>query len=241
MASKHVTIPSIGEVRLSKRRGNSNIRLSFDKNGAVRVSMPFWVPYEAGIQFALARTDWIAKHQPATKILLQASDRIGKSHRLHFTFDETITKPAVRTTDLAITVRIPATMHTHNPIAQSAAERGAVKALKKQADALLPDRLRNLAERHNFEFATMSTKRLHSRWGSCDTTKHITLNIYLMQLPWHLIDYVLLHELVHTEHLDHSEAFWNRFLSILPNAKLIRRELKTHQTVLTPVSTIELV
>ena len=57
-----------------------------------------------------------------------------------------------------------------------------------------------------------------------------------MQLPWHLIDYVLLHELVHTEQLDHSEAFWRRFEGVLPGAKRVRRELKTHQTAIAPLA-----
>ena len=44
MASKTVTIPNIGEVQLTKRRGNTNIRMSFARDGSVRVSLPFWLP-----------------------------------------------------------------------------------------------------------------------------------------------------------------------------------------------------
>ena len=73
-------------------------------------------------------------------------------------------------------------------------------------------------------------RTMKTKWGSCDQNHDITLNYYLMQLPWNLIDYVLIHELVHTEHLNHSEEFWNRFEEALPGAKKIRKELKTYKT-----------
>ncbi len=234
MASKVIEIPSIGQVTLTKRRGNTNIRMSFARDGSVRVSLPFWVPYQAGVNFVESRRDWINEHRPHTKPLLQEGDRIGKAHRLSFVADATLSKSTVRTTQLKIIVLHPPTSLLTSDDVQKAAERGALKALKKQSDRLLPTRLQELASKHNFTYSSVSTKRLSSRWGSCDTHKHITLNIFLMQLPWHLIDYVLIHELVHTEHLDHSPEFWARFEQALPFARKIRAQLKQHQTAVTP-------
>lgn len=235
MASKSVEIPGIGPVTLVKRRGNSNIRMSFARNGTVRVSLPFWVPYQVGIEFALARQDWIQTHRPSRAHVLHDGDRLGKAHRLYFVAGGTRSKTTVRTGMLKVMVTHPPELVETAQEVQKAAERGALKALKMQADRLLPERLRTLAALHGFSYASVSTKRLSSRWGSCSNTKHITLNIFLMQLPWHLIDYVLLHELVHTEHLDHSAHFWRRFTSVLPDAKRVRRELKAHQTAIIPI------
>jgi predicted metal-dependent hydrolase len=50
-----------------------------------------------------------------------------------------------------------------------------------------------------------------------------------MQLPWDLIDYVLLHELVHTEHLHHGAGFWQRFDQVLPGAKQKRKALRAYK------------
>lgn len=234
MATKTVDISGIGPATLTKRRGNTNIRMSFARDGGLRISLPYWLPYQAGVEFAKARASWIEAHRPKLRAQLHDGDRIGKAHRLEFVADGLARKPTVRTSQLKILVTHPMTSLLTDETVQQAAERGALKALKKQADRLLPGRLSELAEKHGFTYASVSTKRLSSRWGSCSQAKEIILNTYLMQLPWHLIDYVLIHELVHTEHLDHSEAFWRRFEQALPGAKKRRQELKTHQTVVQP-------
>lgn len=235
MASKQVEIDGIGPVTLYKKRGNSHIRLSFTRNGLIRVSLPYWVPYQAGIQFALSRKDWIDKHRPASAGLIEDQHRIGKAHRVAFVSSDVI-KPSVRVSDNQIRVLHPAASLPTLPSVQAAAERGALKALKLEAEQLLPQRLAALAGTHGFSYKSVGVKRLNSRWGSCSQHKDITLNLYLMQLPWHLIDYVLVHELVHTEHLNHSAAFWKRFQGVLPDAKQRRKEMKQYRTAIQPSS-----
>lgn len=230
MSSKIVKIEGIGFVTLVKKRGNTNIRLSFDRKGAVRVSQPYWLPYQAGIEFAKQRKIWIETHRPERSSVLSHNDRIGKAHRIQFTANKLIQRPSVRTAHSVIAVSYPQTVATDNEIVQLAAHRGALRALKKEADALLPKRLETLAQKYDFIYSSVDTKALHSRWGSCSQHKNIVLNIYLMQLPWHLIDYVLVHELVHTQYLDHSSEFWACFESKIPSAKTLRKELKHYQT-----------
>jgi predicted metal-dependent hydrolase len=209
------------------------MRLSFGRDGALRISLPYWVPYQAGIEFARSRGDWIRTHKPNSPTHLQHQDKIGKAHRLLFKEDVRKLKPTVRTAQNQIVVSYPSTMTLEQSVVQSAAERGALKALKSEAEQLLPQRLRFLAEKNNFTYRAVGVKKLASRWGSCSQAKDITLNVFLMQLPWHLIDYVLVHELVHTEHLNHSSEFWQRFERAMPGAKKLRKELKTYQTVIT--------
>lgn len=59
--------------------------------------------------------------------------------------------------------------------------------------------------------------------GKLHKSKDITLNTFLMTLPWNLIDYVLIHELVHTKVLHHGVQFWEEFDRCLPNAKQYRK------------------
>jgi predicted metal-dependent hydrolase len=233
MSNKQVEIDGIGLVALYKKRGNSNIRLSFTRSGQVRVSLPYWLPYQAGIQFAIARRDWIDKHRPSVGSLLQDQHRIGKAHRIAFVTGD-VSKPTVRVQHNQIRISHPAASLPAMPAVQAAAERGALKALKIEAEQLLPQRLNALAKAYGFDYKSVKVKRLSSRWGSCSQAKEITLNLYLMQLPWNLIDYVLVHELVHTEHLNHSAGFWKRFENVLPDAKQRRRQMKQYRTVIEP-------
>ena len=78
----------------------------------------------------------------------------------------------------------------------------------------------------------MAVKRLKSRWGSCDQHTNIILNIFLMQLPWECIDYVLLHELTHTNVLHHGPDFWLAMTQVLPNVTQLRKAMRDYQPIL---------
>lgn len=234
MPAKIFDIPGIGSVAILKRRGSKSIRLGFDSKGGIRVSLPFWVPYQTGVSFVKERADWIMKHQPEVGGLFRSGDRIGKAHRITIFADANVRTTQVRLKETTIMVKHPLGLRFDEPKVQAAAERGAKKALRGEAERLLPQRLKSLAEEHDFHYRNITVKQLKSKWGSCNQNHEITLNYYLMQLPWHLIDYVLTHELVHTEHLNHSDAFWKRFEEALPGAKKIRKELKTYKTAVIP-------
>lgn len=230
MAKKQVEISGIGKVQLAKRRGNTNIRLSYARDGSIRVSLPYFVPYKTAIDFVKSKENWLKKHKPNPISVIEDGDRLGKYHRFEFITSLSASRPQTRVTERKIRVTLPNGMELDDQQAVNAAGRGAHKALKIEADNLLPPRLKQLAAKFDFDYKSVSTKKLISRWGSCSQHKDIVLNIYLVQLPWELIDYVILHELVHTEHLNHSDEFWSRFDQILPGAKKYRKELKKYKT-----------
>ena len=105
-----------------------------------------------------------------------------------------------------------------------------ISTLRKEAKEYLPQRTENLAARHGFSYNGVTVKNLKSRWGSCSATNRINLNIHLMRLPEHLSDYVILHELAHTVHKNHSKDFW-QCLNKLTNdkAKQLTAEMKKYQ------------
>jgi predicted metal-dependent hydrolase len=232
MAVKTVTVPDLGTVQLYKRRGIRSLRLSIGHDGTVRVSLPYWLPYAAGTEFARSKRDWI-KSQRMTAEPLKHGGKVGKAHRLAFIPETGRTILATRITSGG-EVRIfhPAHLLSHEPAIQKAAQRASVRALKLQGEKLLPQRLRALAEQHGFEYNKVTVKRLKSRWGSCSSDKDIALNCFLMQLPWHLIDYVLMHELVHTRIMAHGAPFWTELGNYVPNLKTIRKEIKSYRPAL---------
>jgi predicted metal-dependent hydrolase len=213
---------------LSKRRGATHMRLSINAAGKVRVGMPYWAPYQSGILFAKSKADWINKHLSGhSSQLLKDGDLIGKSHRLRFVY-----KPGQQTTSVRINsnlITVVSRLDFTAPSLQKKAVAASEKALRSEAEHLLPIRLKSLAKQHGFEYKSLQIRKLTARWGSCSNHKVITLSYYLMQLPWNLIDYVLVHELIHTRHLHHGSDFWDDFKAVLPNAKALRKEIRSYK------------
>lgn len=234
MATKTVDIPGIGSISLYKRKGNRSMRLSIGPSGDIRVSIPYWVPYKVAEEFVKSKHDWIEQNQHKPSTIIEHGSHIGKSYRLYFSQEPAASKIATRVYTTEIYVTHPSNLAFHHQTVQSKAQSASIRALKKEAERFLPERLQRLADEHGFSFASVGVKQLKSRWGSCSSHKEITLNLFLMQLPWHLIDYVLMHELVHTKVMQHGPVFWAELESHMPTAKALRKEINTYQPVLAP-------
>lgn len=105
------------------------------------------------------------------------------------------------------------------------------RALRSQAERVLPQRLRALSALHNLPFNTCKVNVSKGRWGSCSGRKDINLSCYLILLPPHLREYVMLHELCHTREMNHGPRFWALLDSLTTGqAKALRNELKGFQT-----------
>lgn len=104
--------------------------------------------------------------------------------------------------------------------------------IRKEAKQHLPARLDYLARTHQFTYSSLRFTHAMGRWGSCNSKKAISLNIALMNLPYELIDYVLIHELCHTVELNHSNAFWKLVEKADPDFKKHRAELKQYNPVI---------
>lgn len=232
MAVKNVDIPAIGAVKLYKRRGARSIRLSVTSTGDIRVSLPYWLPYEAGIKFANSKQAWIREqlkqHEPE---LLENGQPIGKSHHLHFARSSSAVRIASRVDGTNIRITYPENRSFGDRDVQKAAVAACIRALRNQAEHLLSQRLRFLSEKYELPYQSFTVKQMKGRWGSCDSNKNITLNLFLMQLPWQLIDYVLIHELIHTIALHHGPDFWREFESRHPQAKQLRRQIRDYRPV----------
>lgn len=234
MAIKTVEVPDFGTVHLYKRKGLRNMRLSLTHKGAIRVSMPTWVPYRLGLEFALSKRSWITSKQKKP-VILEHGQAIGKSHYLSFIGEPSRQKVTTRITRLGeIRILLPVSSVTTSEMIQASARRACVRALRTESEAALPHRLCELASLHGFSYKSVSIKQLSSRWGSCSEQKNIVLNCYLMQLPWHLIDYVILHELVHTKVMAHGPRFWEELIRYVPNLPQIRKEIKQYQPTIIP-------
>lgn len=114
-----------------------------------------------------------------------------------------------------------------------------LKILKKRAADYLPRRLDYLARKYGFEYKLGKLGLRKTRWGSCTSNGVISLNIGLMQfIPSDadisssvkqvspVVDYVIIHELCHLRHLNHSKEFWAEVAKYDPKYKAHRKFLK---------------
>lgn len=234
MPSKNFILDGGLSITIYKRRTNRNLRLSIAPTGQIRVTIPAWAPYSAGLNFAKSRRAWILEQHSPLKPLVDGQ-AIGKAHHLHFLPKAGAVKSSSRVGTTTVTVNYPATLSLAGDDVQQVARDACVRALRSQAEQLLPQRLAALAQAHGFSYAGVSVKRLKSRWGSCDQETNIVLNLFLMQLPWDLIDYVLLHELTHTKVLRHGPDFWKAMNEVSPKITGRKKLLKTYQPVLNSI------
>ncbi|MBI4034728.1 DUF45 domain-containing protein [Candidatus Saccharibacteria bacterium] len=177
MAQQLVQLDGVGELHLSKRRGQRNLRLSINSQGRIRVSQPHWLPYRVGLEFAKRHQTWISKKLAERPASIQVDGRQSR----------------------------------------------------RRAELVLPKRLAELARKHNYKYRQLKLRKLSARWGSCSSRGDITLSYLLVELPDEFADYVMLHELVHTRHLNHSQSFWRELESALPQARQLQRRLRQSQ------------
>jgi len=80
--------------------------------------------------------------------------------------------------------------------------------IRRRAQQLLPPKLEELSRRSGLDFARVGIRSQKTRWGSCSSRGHISLNDQLLFLPEDTVEYLMIHELCHTRQLDHSRRFW---------------------------------
>ncbi len=100
------------------------------------------------------------------------------------------------------------------------------KLLAKKAREYLPYRLDYYANLYGYSYNKCRLTHASTRWGSCSSNKTISLNIGLMNVPEVLRDYVILHELAHLNHMDHSKNFWQEVGIHDKNYRMHEKKLK---------------
>ena len=104
-----------------------------------------------------------------------------------------------------------------------------IERLRAEAKAVLPPRVAELAARFGLHYGKVTVRAARTKWGSCTGRNDISLSLYLMTLPEHLRDYVIIHELCHTVHHDHSPRFHALVDSLTGGReKQLARELRSY-------------
>lgn len=115
----------------------------------------------------------------------------------------------------------------HEAFSKHSTEINRAEARKK-----LVNRLNELSEQHGFSYNKVFMRSQKTRWGSCSSKNNINLNMKLVRLPDEMIDYVLLHELVHTRIKNHTNAFWAELNKFVGDAKGMSKKMNEYKVFL---------
>ena len=125
----------------------------------------------------------------------------------------------------------PQNVDFNSPQTQKLLNAAIVRAMKKSAEEFLPPLLKFWAEKNGMTYRKVRITGAKSRWGSCTSRGTISLSCYLMLLPVHLMDYVILHELAHTKEMNHGPGFWKLLDSMTDGAShQLRAQLRKFKT-----------
>lgn len=205
MTAKVVQFKQIGPVNFNKNRRSKNIKIRVKPDQSVHVSFPFFVSTIEVSQFVIKSIDWITDQQQkfeTKKSKIEAGQFQTKLHSV------TVTKGTENKTKVnfnEIEIRLA---DFDSDSSRSYLENVMVGIYRYEARKILPARLTELAQNHGFQFNKLTIRNNKRNWGSCSARNNISLNLQMMKLPDELIDYVLLHELVHTRIKNHGPLFW---------------------------------
>lgn len=217
----------------SKRK---SIAISMDKKGNIRVMAPNKCPEHVVLQFVEQKEDWVMKHLNHQKLTPKRQlsfnenaqwELLGKCYSLKkdqvaFKRDEKVV--------------IDDTLNSIHMFSADFNEMALFHLMERELKKIAGDTIKNRMEQMSAATGLIpkqvSVKSQKSRWGSCTSRGHILLNWRLIFAPLFVMDYVIVHELCHLKHLDHSKNFWQAVACIDPEYKEKQEWLKTHALLL---------
>ena len=215
-----------GDIPIRRSAKATNVRIRVAPDGTLRASLPLYAPlFLVRRLLKTSRQElrgMLDDHQ--ADIHFKDGMQIGKSHTL-------VVQPTTGPTSAArhglqIIVKLAESDNLETPLTKQAIRQAMITALRIEAKSYLPKRLAFIDQAYGFHYTKLRFSHASGRWGSCSSSGTISLNIALMKLPFELIDYVLIHELSHTRHMNHSQEFWQLVEVADPNYKHSRRALK---------------
>lgn len=106
------------------------------------------------------------------------------------------------------------------------------KRYREAARSYFPERVQYYAGILDVTYGNITIRDQKTRWGSCSSRGNLNFNWRLMLAPPRVLDYVVVHELCHRKHMDHSPAFWQEVGNLLPDYKTLRKWLKDNGNTL---------
>lgn len=229
MTAKVVQFTQIGTVTFIKNRRSKNIKISVKPDQSVHVSFPVYVSSREVTDFVLKNTEWITSQQQKFKA---KRNHIAEGTRIQTKLYTVVIlsglKNEAKRKDKIVEIKVS---DINSEFSLKYIENVLTQIYRYEAKKLLPPRLTELAQKHEFRFNKVTIRNNKRNWGSCSSKNNISLNLQMMKLPDELIDYILLHELVHTEIKNHGPKFWGKLNVITDGrAKQLAKQVRQYST-----------
>jgi len=237
MSEKVQTIHTrFGEVRLVRKENVKRLTIKVKPFSGVEVSVPFYLTFRQAEDFVNERKDWIGRQlnrmrQVEKALTVFTAGTLYNTRRHNLKIMKSSGNTAMYSISTGeVKVFYPAGDNITDERTQRLIRTALEVTWKLEASEYLPGRISELAKKHGFKYNRVFIRNNKSRWGSCSVRNNINLNLHLMRLPDELIDYVLVHELVHTRYRNHSSQFWASLENCIPGARERNRQLKNFRT-----------
>ena len=207
------------QVRFSKKAKYLQLRIT--SLNRLELIIPKRYSIKDGNKFIHDKISWIKKYQ---KNLIDVQEKrefylFGERIFVDQNFNFFLTKHKIRLNKNVLTVESPADSRiTKEELYQI--------YLRRIAGEYISERVKYLSGRFGFNFRDVKIRGQKTRWGSCSSNGNLSFNYKLLQYRKHVIDYVIIHELCHTKHMNHSQKFWKLVEQYCPDYKNIKKELK---------------
>jgi len=238
MNSKQINIDPAGSVTITKNRQATRLKIAIRPDGTVRVTIPWTASFQSGEKFLCEHLQWVtqtkeklAKRVGAPK-LIQPGHLFSTRNYNYLVSSSDVSRFKIRYSEKEKNVHFEYPM---NQIIESDELQNTLKlaienVLRFDAKKYLPSRIAELASSLGYTYKKVTIKNNKTNWGSCSNRKNINLNLHLMRLSDDLIDYVIIHELVHTIIPNHGPDFKSTMQKHFNKSADIERELKKART-----------
>lgn len=213
------------------RTRRKTIALVVERDGRLTVRAPLRMAEGRIRAFVEQHAGWIVKHQAKASLSAPPAPK-------QFTAGETLLYLGKLYPLTVVPPQRPTLTLDRSAfrLAQSAlpkAQETFTRWYKKQALTVLTERVETLAKRYGFTYQKIRISSAHTRWGSCSSRGTLSFTWRLVMAPPEVVDYVVVHELVHTKIKNHSKTFWAQVGELMPGYKTNIRWLKQNGKYLT--------
>ena len=204
---------TLGENYTLIQKDVKHARLRVSEDGNVRVIIPLSFS-ENDVELLLDKKEkWIQNHlkffKEKTKINLQRNQLLLYGNRYSYYYDSTFEQKIIIDHDFK-------TIRAKRDLLDLSIQ---VKWYRSIAKKHLIKRTEELSQKLNFNFNKIYIRNQRKKWGNCSADKNVSLNWRLIKAPLFVIDYLIVHELVHTEVMNHTSKFWTLLKSHFPDYK----------------------